>query len=271
MLAVIDLGSMPSLFEAFKTDSESSVEPRDQARALLAHIGSALRRVAGPRSRLLFLSRGVDDEWSSAVDSAVDLFSISSKTNGTHSNATCKVPTALHFAGSLPHSWLFNTIKRSKTRRAEESTSASATKAPNIETQCLFVHHGGAGSTGVAIRFGIPQVIIPFAFDQGTWAERVEELGVGAAAVLLPEISDEKRDQEEITALREAEFQSAIERALIIASSSAAHVAARQLQVTLKTLEGDLSGDSCTKKGVAPASAARYAALSVLALTIARK
>ena len=65
----------------------------------------------------------------------------------------------LHVAKSVPHSWLF----------------------PKISA---VVHHGGAGTTGAAVRAGIPSVIIPFFFDQGFWADRLEKLGVGPP--LLP-------------------------------------------------------------------------------------
>lgn len=41
------------------------------------------------------------------------------------------------------------------------------------------VHHGGAGTTGSAIRAGVPQVVVPHMGDQPYWARRVRELGVG--------------------------------------------------------------------------------------------
>lgn len=43
------------------------------------------------------------------------------------------------------------------------------------------VHHGGAGTTGVACRAGVPQVIVPAFFDQFFWAERLRQLGVAPA------------------------------------------------------------------------------------------
>lgn len=42
-----------------------------------------------------------------------------------------------------------------------------------------FLHHGGSGTTGMCLRYGIPQMIIPFGFDQPLWASRVAELGLG--------------------------------------------------------------------------------------------
>lgn len=46
------------------------------------------------------------------------------------------------------------------------------------------VHHGGIGTTAQAFRCGIPQIIIPYAFDQFDNALRAQKLGV--AEVLLP-------------------------------------------------------------------------------------
>lgn len=56
-----------------------------------------------------------------------------------------------------------------------------------VNHQALFgrvaavVHHGGAGTTTAAARAGTPQVVVPQLVDQPYWAERVAELGIGAA------------------------------------------------------------------------------------------
>jgi vancomycin aglycone glucosyltransferase len=59
-----------------------------------------------------------------------------------------------------------------------------------VNQQALFgrvaavVHHGGAGTTTTAARAGAPQVVVPQAGgDQLYWADRVAELGIGAAHV----------------------------------------------------------------------------------------
>ncbi len=41
------------------------------------------------------------------------------------------------------------------------------------------VHHGGAGTTGVGLRAGVPNIAIPFTADQPFWAARVRALGAG--------------------------------------------------------------------------------------------
>lgn len=56
-----------------------------------------------------------------------------------------------------------------------------------VNQQALFgrvaavVHHGGAGTTTVATRSGVPQVVVPQMADQPYFANRVATLGVGAA------------------------------------------------------------------------------------------
>lgn len=60
----------------------------------------------------------------------------------------------LFTVADVPHEWLF------------QKTAA-------------VVHHGGAGTTGAAVRAGVPQVVVPSFFDQFFWAERVRALGVG--------------------------------------------------------------------------------------------
>jgi UDP:flavonoid glycosyltransferase YjiC (YdhE family) len=41
------------------------------------------------------------------------------------------------------------------------------------------VHHGGIGSCAMALRSGIPSLVIPFAYDQPDNAERLRKLGAG--------------------------------------------------------------------------------------------
>jgi sterol 3beta-glucosyltransferase len=41
------------------------------------------------------------------------------------------------------------------------------------------VHHGGAGTTAEGLRAGVPNVILPFVFDQPFWGARVKALGLG--------------------------------------------------------------------------------------------
>ncbi|MDL1909375.1 glycosyltransferase family 1 protein [Chloroflexi bacterium CFX6] len=64
------------------------------------------------------------------------------------------LPETVFMIGSIPHFWLF----------------------PRM---AAIVHHGGAGTTGAALRAGVPSIITPFFGDQPFWGRRVYDLGVG--------------------------------------------------------------------------------------------
>ncbi|WP_141939622.1 glycosyltransferase [Microbacterium sp. SLBN-154] len=59
---------------------------------------------------------------------------------------------------AVPHGWLF----------------------PRV---AATVHHGGAGTTGAALRAGVPTFIAPFGADQPFWGSRTHRLGVSPAPV----------------------------------------------------------------------------------------
>jgi len=55
-----------------------------------------------------------------------------------------------------------------------------------------IVHHGGAGTTGAALRAGKPQIICPFVGDQSFWGRRVADLGVSPLPIPQPKLTAEK-------------------------------------------------------------------------------
>src|SRR6185436_12548919 len=54
--------------------------------------------------------------------------------------------------GDVPHAWLFDRV-------------------------AAVVHHGGAGTTGAALRAGRPAVVVPQAVDQPFWARALHARG----------------------------------------------------------------------------------------------
>lgn len=66
------------------------------------------------------------------------------------------LPDEVFNAGSIPHDWLFTKVHAA-------------------------VHHGGSGTTGASLKFGLPTIIKPFFGDQKFYANRVEDLGCGVA------------------------------------------------------------------------------------------
>ena len=71
------------------------------------------------------------------------------------------------FADSLPYEWLF----------------------PRV---AAVVHHGGAGTTGTALRAGVPAVVVPFTMDQPFWGSRVETLGAGPKPIPRKRLTEER-------------------------------------------------------------------------------
>ena len=67
--------------------------------------------------------------------------------------------------------------------------SANLCPVPSVPYQWLFprtaavVHHGGSGSTAEALRSGVPNMAVPFGYDQPLWGARLAALGVGPAPI----------------------------------------------------------------------------------------
>ncbi len=68
---------------------------------------------------------------------------------------------------SVPHDWLF----------------------PKV---AAIIHHGGAGTTGAALRAGKPQIICPFVGDQFFWGRRVAELNVATSPISQIKLTAER-------------------------------------------------------------------------------
>jgi UDP:flavonoid glycosyltransferase YjiC (YdhE family) len=55
-----------------------------------------------------------------------------------------------------------------------------------------LVHHGGSGTTAIALRMGSPQVITPFGWDQSFWGHRMAQLGVSPEPVSAKTLTAEQ-------------------------------------------------------------------------------
>ncbi len=77
------------------------------------------------------------------------------------------LPSHVFSVESIPHSWLF----------------------PRM---AAVVHHGGAGTTGAALRAGVPSILTPLAADQPSWARQVYALGVGPAPLPFQTLTAER-------------------------------------------------------------------------------
>jgi UDP:flavonoid glycosyltransferase YjiC (YdhE family) len=89
--------------------------------------------------------------------------------------------------GAVPHEWL-------------------------LPRMAAVVHHGGAGTTGAALRSGVPSLVVPFFSDQPFWARRTFELGVGPAPIprrqlTAQRLADALRQAQTDSRMREAAAQ----------------------------------------------------------------
>ena len=67
---------------------------------------------------------------------------------------------------AVPHDWLFPKMK-------------------------AIIHHGGAGTTGSALRSGIPSIAIPFFGDQFFWGKQIQKIGVGPKPLPIKKLTSE--------------------------------------------------------------------------------
>ena len=75
-----------------------------------------------------------------------------------------KLPESIICIDAVPYRWLF----------------------PKMSA---VVHHGGAGTTGTALRAGVPSVVVPCLLDQFFWAQRVVSLGAGPKPIRRKNLS----------------------------------------------------------------------------------
>jgi UDP:flavonoid glycosyltransferase YjiC (YdhE family) len=77
------------------------------------------------------------------------------------------LPGSVMMVDGVPFSWLF----------------------PRV---AAVVHHGGAGTTGLALHAGVPAIVVPFTVDQPFWGSRVAALGVGPTPIPRKRLTQER-------------------------------------------------------------------------------
>ncbi|OCF44536.1 hypothetical protein I317_01608 [Kwoniella heveanensis CBS 569] len=81
----------------------------------------------------------------------------------------CDVPENVFILkGNIPHDWLF----------AEGRVSA-------------VCHHGGAGTTAIGLRNGLPTIVVPFFGDQMFWGNMIHKAGAGPAPIPQKSLTSE--------------------------------------------------------------------------------
>ncbi len=101
-----------------------------------------------------------------------------------HRHAARFLALAVQVAQQLGRRAILLTANRSQAPATLPATVLCLTYVPLrqlLPRVAALVHHGGIGTTAEALRAGVPQLVLPSAFDQFDNAQRVEALGVGRA------------------------------------------------------------------------------------------
>ena len=73
----------------------------------------------------------------------------------------------IYFVSQIPYNWIF----------------------PKMYA---VIHHGGAGTTHLAIKYGCAAMIIPHIVDQFVWDKMISDLGVGPKGIKINRINSKK-------------------------------------------------------------------------------
>lgn len=74
------------------------------------------------------------------------------------------------------------------------------------------VHHGGSGSTHMALKYGLPALVVPHALDQPFWARVVYEMGAGPAGTAINKLSELAFEQKLLDLYDNVEYRSNAEK-----------------------------------------------------------
>ncbi len=80
-----------------------------------------------------------------------------------------------------------------------------------FERSTAVIHHGGAGTTGKALRAGLPNIVVPFTSDQPFWGRRVYKLGAGPKPISPRKLSAAQLAQAIDSTINDQEIRSRVE------------------------------------------------------------
>jgi rhamnosyltransferase subunit B len=115
---------------------------------------------------------------------------------------------AVHFAGQVPHEYLFN-------------------------KSSVVIHHGGIGSTAEALRQGRPALVEPHCNDQFFNARRIHDLGVGSALFPGDVTADALEETLKGVVLTDATYRRAATIRELLLAEDGVDAACNQIEETL--------------------------------------
>ena len=86
------------------------------------------------------------------------------------------------FVDSVPYDWLF----------------------PKVYA---VLHHGGSGTTHMAVKYGCPSLVIPHALDQTFWSRTIADLRLGPAGLNIRDLNEESFESKLVELYENAEYK----------------------------------------------------------------
>lgn len=93
----------------------------------------------------------------------------------------------IHFVSQIPYDWVF----------------------PKMYA---VIHHGGSGTTHLALKYGCASMIIPHVVDQFVWDKIIYDLGVGPRAIKIGKITMKNLDPKILELVNNSSFKSKAEQ-----------------------------------------------------------
>jgi UDP:flavonoid glycosyltransferase YjiC (YdhE family) len=74
------------------------------------------------------------------------------------------------------------------------------------------IHHGGAGTTHLAIKYGCAAMIIPHIVDQFLWDKMISDLGIGPRGIKISRITNKNLELKILELLNNSHFKEKSEK-----------------------------------------------------------
>lgn len=124
---------------------------------------------------------------------------------------------------------ILETLERNKIAAIINTASGGLVKPDNFNSELIYfvsrvpydwffpkiyavMHHGGSGTTHLALKYGCATLIIPHFIDQFIWDEIISELGLGPKGIKISRITHKNLEPKVLELLRNKSFKERSER-----------------------------------------------------------
>ena len=124
---------------------------------------------------------------------------------------------------------ILETLERNKIAAIINTASGGLVKPDNFKSEFIYfvsqipydwvfpkmyavIHHGGSGTTHLALKYGCATLIIPHFIDQFIWDEVISELGLGPKGIKISRMTNKNLEPKVLELLRNSSFKERSER-----------------------------------------------------------